>query len=145
MRYSKDESTYILGQFNSGDTVTIDIYKLSDNSQVVNGGACSEIGTTGVFKYNFSQSITSKEEYLWIMTNGTLEVKGKIVLGGYMDDLDTSLETLIDVETGRWRIDTAAKQMIFYKPDNTTEIMRFNLYDANRNPAFQNVMERERV
>ena len=87
MRYAKDESTYILAQFNTGDTVTVDVYRLSDDSQIINGGACLEIGSTGVFKYNFNQSITSKEEYLWIMTNGTLEVKGKIVLGGYMDTI----------------------------------------------------------
>ena len=87
MRYQKNESTYILGNFSSGDTVTIDVYKLSDGSQVVNGSSCTEIGTTGVFKYSFSQTVTSKTEYLWIMSNGSFDQRGKIVLGGWMDDM----------------------------------------------------------
>ena len=87
MRYQKDEITYILGNFDSGDTVTIDIYKINDGSQVVNGSSCTEIGTTGVFKYQFSLSITTKTEYLWIMSNGDVDQRGKIVFGGYMDDI----------------------------------------------------------
>jgi len=86
MRYSKEESTYILGVFNSGDTVTIDIYRLSDNTKVVDGASCSEVAGTGIFKYLFSQSVTQKEEYLWIMSNGSYLKCGKIVLGGYMDN-----------------------------------------------------------
>jgi len=87
MRYSKEESTYILGVFNSGDSVTITIYRLSDNTKVVDGATCSEIGTTGIFKYLFSQTITQKEEYLWIMSNGSYSKYGKIVLGGWMDTI----------------------------------------------------------
>ena len=87
MRYSKEEQTYILGIFNSGDTVTIDIYRLSDNTKVIDSANCTEIGTTGVFKYLFSQTVTQKEEYLWIMSNGNYSKYGKIVLGGYIDDI----------------------------------------------------------
>ena len=92
MRYSKAESTYILGVFNSGDTVTIDIYRLSDDTKVVDGESCTEVGTTGVFKYNFSQIITKKEEYLWIMTNGSYNKYGKIVLSGWIDTHDDRLK-----------------------------------------------------
>ena len=91
MRYSKEENTYILAVFNSGDTVTIDIYRLSDNSKVVDGAFCSEIGSTGVFKYEFSQTITQKEEFLWIMNNGSYSKYGKIVLGGWMDNINNSI------------------------------------------------------
>ena len=80
MRYSKDESTYILGNFNSGDAITINIYKLSDSSHLVINGSCSEIGTTGVFKYDFSQTIINKTEYLWIMDNGTTDQDRKSVV-----------------------------------------------------------------
>ena len=85
MRYLEDESTYILGNFTAGDTVTITIYKLSDNSKVIDATACTEISTTGRFKYSFSQAVATKTEYLWIMTNSIEEQQGKIILGGYPD------------------------------------------------------------
>ena len=97
MRYSKEESTYITAVFDSGDTVTIDIYDLSDNSQVVAGASCTEIGTTGVFKYLFSQTATQKKEYLWIMSNGSYSKYGKIVLGGWMDTVKDKVENNLDV------------------------------------------------
>lgn len=55
------------------------------------------------------------------------------------------LAFLSDTEGGRWKIDTSANQMIFYKSDNSTEIMRFNLYDKYGQPASENVFERQRV
>ncbi|RLA75226.1 MAG: hypothetical protein DRG78_20730 [Epsilonproteobacteria bacterium] len=91
MRYAKNESTHILGVFDSGDNVTITIYRLSDNTKVVDSASCTEIEDTGIFKYLFSQTITNKEEYLWIMSNGTYSRYGKIVLGGYMDNLSDNL------------------------------------------------------
>ena len=45
-----------------------------------------------------------------------------------------ALGFLMDIEGGRWTIDAAAKQMVFYKADNSTEIMRFDLKDADGNP-----------
>lgn len=221
MRYLEEESTYILSNFATGDTVTIAVYKLSDNSKVVDAVACSEIGTTGRFKYSFSQSISTKTEYLWVAENGTEEQQGKIILGGWPDDIydrigvpngasiavdiatrapvseydtemgyipsnlsdiptaseliaahgsggwttadvsalasavglathDAKLDTvqidltvLTDETTGRWKI--INNQMIFYKADNITEVMRFNLFDVDGNPAEENVMERQRV
>ena len=38
----------------TGLSATITIYNLADNSVVVNGAAMSEIGTSGVYKYNFT-------------------------------------------------------------------------------------------
>ncbi|MCD6149098.1 hypothetical protein J7J18_07030 [bacterium] len=86
MRYAKSESTNILALFNSGDTVTINVYRLSDNTKVVDGASCSEVAETGIFKYLFSQTISQKEEYLWVMNNGEYSKYGKIVLSGWMDD-----------------------------------------------------------
>lgn len=92
MRYLKDETTYILANFDTGDTVTIDVYRLSDNFKVVDGVSMTEIGTTGRFKYSFSQSISTKTEYLYICTNSIEEQQGKMVLGGYPDRLLTATE-----------------------------------------------------
>jgi hypothetical protein len=60
----------LIGTFTTGDTVTVTIYKLSDNSIIVNAGVCTEIGTTGRFKYTTTIEQTS-ESYYWYMTNGT--------------------------------------------------------------------------
>jgi hypothetical protein len=50
-----------------------------------------------------------------------------------------------DIEGGRWIIDDIAKQMIFYKDDNVTEIARFDLKDISGNSTSTNVFERVRA
>jgi len=92
VRYSVQESTYILAVFNPGDKVTIDIYDLDTDAKIVESAECSEVGNTGVFKYKFSQIVTGKKEYLWIMTNGTINKYGKIVLGGWLDEVKTKIK-----------------------------------------------------
>ncbi|RLD09488.1 MAG: hypothetical protein DRI44_08360 [Chlamydiae bacterium] len=49
-----------------------------------------------------------------------------------------------DIEGGRWKIDTATNEMIFYAADNTTEVAKFKLYDDSGAPSSQNVFERRR-
>ena len=73
-----DESSYIICEFPTGSAVTIDIYKLSDNSKVVSAASMAEIGTTGIFKYlqNLNPSVLT--EYLFIATDGLDTRKGKI-------------------------------------------------------------------
>lgn len=96
MRYAGDEATYILGSFVTGDTVTIDIYDLSDDSLDVDDGACSEIASTGIFKYSFNPDVGAKQ-YAWIMSNGSWDQRGKMVFGGYLDDvLDDTNELVTD-------------------------------------------------
>lgn len=152
MRFSKDENTYILAEFNSGDTVTIDIYRLSDDVKVVDNAAVSEISSTGTFKYLFNLIVTEKTEFLLIMDNGITDKRGKLVLGGYPDDIEdllgameTDLSFIKEIEGGRWKIDTDAKQMIFYNEAGTVEVAKFQLYDEDHNPSYDNVVERERI
>jgi hypothetical protein len=49
------------------------------------------------------------------------------------------------IEGGRWKIDVALNQMVFYDETNAVEVARFDLKDAAGNPAYENVMERVRV
>ena len=92
MRYRITEGAYVLAKFDTGSTVTLTLYKLSDSSSVtLTAGTMAEIGSTGVFKWNSSDITTqptSYTEYLWIATDGTLNQYGKLVLGGYPDNLD---------------------------------------------------------
>lgn len=94
MRYLTDESTYIFGQFDSGDTVTITVYKASDASVIVNAAACTHLAS-GIFKYLFSDSVVVKTEYLYVMTNSTEEHAGKIILGGYPDTIKDQISRIL--------------------------------------------------
>ena len=87
MRYLESENPYIIARFTTGDTVKISIYKLSDNSKIVDNVAMTEIGTTGYFKYQFNPSPTTLTEYLYIANNTIEEHAGKIILGGYPDSI----------------------------------------------------------
>lgn len=99
MRYLHTENPYIICRFTTGDTATIDIYDLSDNSKDVDGAGMSEIGTTGYFKYLFDPDITSMKEYMYIIDNGTEEHAGKIVLGGAPNDIRNDISDIWSAET----------------------------------------------
>lgn len=49
------------------------------------------------------------------------------------------------IEGGRWKIDAALNQMIFYKADNVTEVIRFDLKDISGQAASENIYERAKV
>lgn len=59
--------------------------------------------------------------------------------------LGAMIELVRDFSEGRWKIDEAAKQMIFFQADNVTEIARFNLFDSAGNPAVENIFDRQKV
>ena len=58
-------------------------------------------------------------------------------------DTQTRAEFIYNIEGGRWKIE--ANQMIFYKPDNLTEIARFNLLDNAGAPAMTSIFQRVKV
>ena len=152
MRYSKNESTYILAEFTSGNTVTIDIYRLSDDTKVVDGASVSEISSTGIFKYLFNIEVTEKTEFLLMANNGATSKNGQLVIGGYPDTIETllgSIQTDLsfvkEIEGGRWKIDKTTNQMVFYKEDNTTVVATFALYDDEGASASSSVFERKRT
>ena len=152
MRYSKNESTYILAEFTSGNTVTIDIYRLSDDVKMVDSANMSEISSTGIFKYLFNIEVTEKTEFLLMANNGATSKNGQLVIGGYPDTIETllgliqtDLSFVKEIEGGRWKIDKTTNQMVFYKEDNTTVVATFALYDDEGASASSNVFERKRV
>ena len=54
-----------------------------------------------------------------------------------------TLSSVYDIQFGRWKI--VGDQMIFYKDDNTTEVVRFDLFDDLGNPTMDAVFERVKV
>lgn len=99
MRYqteNKGEFTYLLGEFLSGETVTIVLYDLGTGTAVtLDSNSCSEIGATGWFRWsseNITTPATAKTEYLYIMTDSNGYIySGKFIVGGYPDS--NALET----------------------------------------------------
>ncbi|RLG44994.1 MAG: hypothetical protein DRN81_03155 [Thermoproteota archaeon] len=77
---SPTDELYLLADFATGNTVTVNIYRLSDDALVVSAASMSEIASTGTFKYAFSQTISTKMEYLYIASNGSTVQQGKIIL-----------------------------------------------------------------
>ncbi len=60
-------------------------------------------------------------------------------------ELQTQVKFLVDVAAGRWIIDDNTNQMIFFEPDNVTEMMRFDLKDINGTAAHTKIYERIKV
>jgi len=88
----KGETVWLVGELPSGGTITITIYDLSDGSTVLlTSNICSEIGITGLYRWNSSNIITQPttfKQYLYIMSDGTNRFVGKFVLGGFTDEID---------------------------------------------------------
>ena len=66
MRYLESENPYIICRFETGDTVKITIYDLSDDSKTVDDVSMTEVLTTGYFKYQFNPSPAALTEYMYI-------------------------------------------------------------------------------
>ena len=49
------------------------------------------------------------------------------------------------ISGGRWILDEATNQMIFFADDNVTEIARFDMKDQNNVPSVESVFSRTRV
>ncbi len=68
----------VVAKFESGDSVKITIYDLSNNSIVINNVNAGEIGSTGYFKYKYQMLLSSDVDFLYIMSDGIYEQSGKL-------------------------------------------------------------------
>ena len=59
-----------------------------------------------------------------------------------VNSITGSIAGLVDVAFGRWKIDTAANQMLFYREDGVTLVATFDLLDDTGTPTFDSVFER---
>jgi len=72
------------------------------------------------------------------------ELTGNIdYVAAKVDINNTILQFISDLESGRQVL--IGNQLICYKPDNVTELIRFNLYDAGGSPTTDNVYRRDRT
>lgn len=68
---------------------------------------------------------------------------GMDTFGGLLKTMAQNVTQIRDIEEGRWKIEN--NQMVFYKADNETEIMRFDLFEMDGSPTSDVVAERRRV
>jgi len=92
-RYLVTEYPHILGEFTTGDAVTITVYDMDGNVIATDDPNMTEIGATGVFEWsteNLTNPIpttTGIVRYLFVMDNGVVTVVETIEWGGYPDIL----------------------------------------------------------
>lgn len=149
---------------------TIRVWDLATDALIVTDAAMFEVGD-GWYKYNFATYASSKsylvrcdggaglpvnERYVvtgnnepstdaistavWdeqLSSHSMVGTAGKIVM-----DIRDSIETIFNVETGRWKITN--NQMIFYD-ENDAVLLTFDLFDASGNPTMKQVYERRPV
>lgn len=60
-----------------------------------------------------------------------------------VDNSNDLIQKIYDIQFGRWKIEN--NQMIFYKEDNSTEVVRFDLFDESGKPSMEVVFERLRA
>jgi len=126
----------------TGLSPTIDVWK-DDATHVINAQAMTEVAG-GFYKYDFAAYDEMVNYCIRADGGAVLQVNDRYVLTtNALRELEERLTFLKDIEGGRWKI--VDNQMIFYKSDNVTEVMRFNLFDAAGNPAMTNHFERKRV
>ena len=61
--------------------------------------------------------------------------------------ISSSVDFTRHITAGRWHIIESGddRHMVFYKEDNETEVIRFNLTDADGNPTVSSVFQRTKV
>lgn len=84
--YFPDISASIVGSFQTGQTVTIEVW--SDGQAVsITSGSCSEVGTTGIYSWSLSNIASISEgrvQYHWRMSDGLGNtVEGDFILRSY--------------------------------------------------------------
>jgi hypothetical protein len=107
-------------------------------------------------QYNYEENNPNVDLALsasYDISGSVQEISASIVLlDTNIDSISTVLtqvsgavEFIKHIEGGRWIIDETVNQMIFYEPDNVTEVARFNLYDITGSATSTCVYERVRV
>jgi len=126
----------------TGLSPSIDVWE-DDGTQVVTAQAMTEVAG-GFYKYDFAAYDETINYCIRADGGAGLQDNDRYVLTtNALRELEERLTFLKDIEGGRWKI--IANQMIFYKADNVTEVMRFNLFNADGVAAMKNLYERKRV
>lgn len=153
----------------TGLSPTIRIRRLDTDALVVTDDAMSEVGD-GIYKYSFTEysgtldyairadgtvSLPAGERYqfsgndnfvddIWNepLSFHTASIYPSGSTGSAHVTMGEALGFIRDIEGGRWKVDTATNEMVFFKEDNVTVVARFNLFNQFGAAATDNVFER---
>ena len=82
-----------------------------------------EIGSnTGIYGVELNLSTQFSGSILWKVQNKNIHAVEEVKIDQKMSRY---------IHTGRWLIDEAQKQMVFYQDDNETEIAKFDLFPSH--------------
>ena len=113
--------------------------------EIINGYTITfEDGQYLVTLYGANSNIPDVVNFNQVSVRAVTSAGLHVVEGGALTTEEHAwLQQVYDKEGGKWQL--VGNQMICYKEDNITEIMRFNLYDESGASSMENVYRRERV
>ena len=100
MRYKLSEDISLAGKLPAGATVSVKIIDLATDSIVAltSNSATESLNIPGLYLWNtsnISSAVSGYKSCYYEFTDGANVVSGKFVYGGYMEDSDTKLDTII--------------------------------------------------
>jgi len=133
--------------------LTIDIYDVNDiivstagmpESQI-SGVYRADINMTAAMEWGIVSSISASIQFIFRLPYNEVsdEIADTILARTEFVSVANNVAEIHGIELGKWQI--LNNQMIFFKSDNTTEIARFNLFDAAGQPSEAQVFKREKV
>lgn len=146
MRYNSEEITALVGEFSTGDSVTIQVIDIvNDEVLTLADNVCEELGNCpGMFKWTTDKMPAGVEGHmLYRMNNGSKNYYGKFTMGGHLDEMKESLQLLTSAQMGSWHIKND-NHMYMYDEEGET-IAKFALYDITGTPTMHSVFKRDRV
>lgn len=109
------------------------------------GGESVALTNTGVYEVGANTGIYGVELNLSTQFSGSIlwKVENTNIYASEEIKIDQKMARYI--HTGRWEIEEADKQMVFYQDDNVTEIARFDLFDRQGNKSIDELFQRKLV
>lgn len=109
------------------------------------GGESVALTNTGVYEVGVNTGIYGVELNLSTQFSGSIlwKVENTNIYASEEIKIDQKMARYI--HTGRWEIEEADKQMVFYQDDNVTEIARFDLFDRQGNKSIDELFQRKLV
>ena len=104
----------------------------------VTSGVGEIISSSGIYSASIYVTAEFSGSILWDTGEGSPTFATEDYNGN-----DYKIDFTRNVTTGRWQIDKATNEMIFYKEDNTTEVARYSLFDSDGNPSVAAVFDRK--
>jgi hypothetical protein len=126
---------------------TVRVYQVAADgteTDILSAQALSEkAGKAGHWEYIWQPASLPTGQYMvefYAVDDDTIQMRAGEQLVVLDIATQTDLELVRKHSVGRWRI--TANQLLVYDDDGTTVLARFNLFDADGNPAVTNVRER---